>query len=105
MKDAQVRRPTEVITAKSSGVRACLYTDASGGYSFELERQVLASWSDPEMADVWSTWVKVPLKQLRIAQTYQRGITDWAEALTRAALALAGLIEYSTSDICNFQED
>lgn len=105
MKDAPVRRPTEVITAKETGVRACLYTDGEDVYSFELERQVLADWRDPEMADVWSTWVTVPLKKLRIAQTYQTGITDWAEAVTRAALALAGLIEYSTSDIVNFQED
>lgn len=104
MNKTQVRRPTEVITAKDTGVRACLYTDDAGTYSFELERQVLAHWSDPEMADVWSTWVRVPLKQLRIAQTYETGIKDWAEALTRAALALAGLIEYSTSDIKNFQE-
>lgn len=104
MKDAQVRRPTEVITAKETGVRACLYTDESGTYSFELERQVLAHWSDPWMAEAWSTWVRVPLEKLRIAQTYQAGITDWAEAITRAALALAGLIEYSTSDIKNYQE-
>lgn len=104
MSKAQVRRPTEVITAKNSQVRACLYTDDAGTYSFQLERQVLANWSDPEMADVWSTWVRVPLQQLRIAQTYETGIKDWAEAVTRAALALAGLIEYSTSDIKNFQE-
>lgn len=105
MSKAQVRRPTEVITAKATGVRACLYTDDAGTYSFALERQVLADWTDPEMADVWSTWVRVPLKQLRIDQTYQTGIKDWAEAVTRAAIALAGLIEYSTSDIKNFQED
>lgn len=105
MSKTQVRRPTEVITAKDSQVRACLYTNDAGTYSFELERQVLADWRDPEMADVWSTWVRVPIKKLRIAQTYQTGIKDWAEAVTRAALALAGLIEYSTSDIVNFQED
>lgn len=105
MTDTQVRRPTEVITARDSQVRACLYTDKDETYSFVLERQVLADWTDPEMADMWSTWVTVPLKQLRIAETYQRGIKDWAEAITRAALALAGLIEYRTSDIVNFQED
>jgi hypothetical protein len=104
VRDAQVRRPTEVITAKDTGVRACLYTDESGTYSFELERKVLAHWSDPEMAEVWAKWVAVPLEKLRIAQTYQAGITDWAEALTRVSLALAGLIEYSTSDIKNLEE-
>jgi hypothetical protein len=103
--ETQVRRPTEVITAKDTGVRACLYTDESGTYSFELQRKVLAHWSDPEMADAWAHWVVVPLAKLRIAQTYQTGIADWAEAVTRAALALAGLIEYSTSDIKHYQED
>lgn len=78
----------ETITADQAGLRACLFRDAAGTYSFDLQRHEISD--DRHM----ERWVRA---HTDVPDSFRHGIGDWAEALTRAGNALAGMVEVATT--------
>lgn len=87
-------RPTEIITAANAGVRVCVFMCADGTYMFMLQRhetEMAGSHYLDRWADIGTVAMKV---QLNMEDSFRRDIREWSEALSRAASALAALVEY-----------
>lgn len=84
MTPTQPWEPTEIITAERAGIRACLFTDSDGTYSYEVQRRDTGPVAGSRYLDRW-------MNTGLIAGSHR--ITDWSEALVRAGNSLAFVIE------------
>lgn len=88
--DGHMNDPVEIIDATFAEVRACIFldTDEQGDlWSFELQKRETGQTAGMRYYEAWKV-VSLP----KVEPTYSVGIRDMAEAMTRAALAVAGLV-------------
>lgn len=91
--------PVEVMDATFAEVRVCLFLDVdehgSDQWSFEMQERETGSTASMRYYDAWK--VVFP-SSVGLEPSYCTGIGDMSEAVTRAALALARLVEHALTE-------
>lgn len=88
--DEHMNEPVETIDASFAEVRACIFldTDEQGDlWSFELQKRETGPTAAMRYHEAWKV-VTLP----KTDPTFSVGIRDMAEAMTRAAMAVASLV-------------
>lgn len=96
MRDTQFQlRPAEIMTSERAKSRVLVFECEDGTYMLAFQRhetEMAGSFYVDRWADIGTVELKV---RLNIEASYLRGITDWTEAMIRAATVLAQVAVYT----------